>query len=144
MLRIAEGVENKLSKEDVGELRKAAGSLDEILRRYGRPFQPLADYDQKLDCIRVIVRDCSPCEYRINEWLTVAHDSDPASAPGPVGFTLKGVRELLEHNENIIKITDALDALIKKAPDETVLYFVSELKRMSRDANLRQVQFEST
>src|SRR5687767_9340505 len=88
-------VQGQLTASEIAALRQSANDLHTLVMEHGVAFAPRADYDKELDCIRVIVRDCSPCEYRITPWLTVWHDTDPESAPGPVGFTLKGIRELV-------------------------------------------------
>ena len=57
------------------------------------PFRPLVYYDPRLDCIRVIVRDCSVTESRIDEIFTVLEDNyHTINQEKYVGFTIKGVR----------------------------------------------------
>lgn len=59
-------------------------------------FKPVAYFDEQLDCVRVIIRDCSVTEVRINEYLTIAEDNYPQNpADRYVGFTVKGVRHFI-------------------------------------------------
>jgi hypothetical protein len=94
-------------------------------------FRPCAFFDDRLDCIRIIARDCSVLEERINEGITVLVDN---YYPGPgrkrryVGFTIKGARHFCqEHRLSLtspIKMTELLDAIMASFPDEVVQMFV--------------------
>lgn len=85
-------------------------------------FRPSAFFDDRLDCIRVIVKDCSVLETRINELITVlkdryASDNDPTPY---VGFTVKGARHFC-HDNNLsldapIQVSALLDAMLKSFP----------------------------
>lgn len=146
MIEFDEKVKKSLSPEDITTLNEKASELRELLRQHGRTaFEPFADYDQDLDCIRVIVKDCSVCEYRINEYLTVLHDTDPESPPGPIGFTLKGIRAQLDAKRDSLSLTlgltELLDELIKRAPnEEALLQVISQLKKLTHRAKLEKVE----
>lgn len=90
-------------------------------------FKPCAFLDDRLDCIRVIARDCSTLEERINDRLTVLIDNHPIGEKKYVGFTVKGARHFChEHNLNLsaLKLTQVADALLRTFPDPTVMMFV--------------------
>src|SRR5450432_3435060 len=59
-------------------------------------FRTCAFFDDRLDCIRVIARDCSVLETRINQSLTVLEDNYYQDSDRKhrqyVGFTIKGAR----------------------------------------------------
>ena len=61
-------------------------------------FRPCAFFDERLDCIRVVARDCSVLEERINDRVTVLLDN---YYPGMgrkqyVGFTIKGAKHFCQ------------------------------------------------
>jgi len=98
-------------------------------------FHPCAFFDGRLDCIRVLTRDCSVTEERVNDWLTVLVDNYPA--PGVtrfVGFTIKGVRHFcqeygLRKPSGPIRLGALLDALIARSPDAVVEIVVNQFAR---------------
>ena len=58
-------------------------------------FRPCAFFDEPLDCIRVMTRDCSVTETRVSDLMTVLEDNyyDPGSGGKRfVGFTIKGAK----------------------------------------------------
>lgn len=78
----------KSIEEATSSVREAFGE------RYG--FRPCALFDEKLDCIRVIARDCSVTEIRIDEALTVLESNVNGKY---VGFTIKGAKHFCKrHN----------------------------------------------
>ena len=94
-------------------------------------FSPCAFFDERLDCIRVIARDCSVLEERINDNLTVLMDSYYPQ-PGRqqyVGFTIKGARHFCnQHGLDLsmsIKMTKLIDALMASSPQLIVEWFVN-------------------
>lgn len=117
------------SPEDIGALvREAfAGSSGE--------FHPCAFFDVRLDCIRVIARDCSVLETRINETLTVLEDNYYPESGGKkyVGFTVKGARHFCQqHGFSLnapISISALLDALLTTFPDKMVELVVDGIAR---------------
>lgn len=104
----------------------AAGSGD---------FRPCAFFDVRLDCIRVIARDCSVLETRINETLTVLEDNyyQESAQKQYVGFTIKGARHFCnEHGFDLsapINVSALLDAVLKAFPGLTVEFFVNAIAR---------------
>src|SRR5580692_12670005 len=63
-------------------------------------FRPCAFFDERLDCIRVVARDCSVLEERINSRVTVLLDN---YYPGPgrkkyVGFTIKDAKHFCKEH----------------------------------------------
>ena len=141
-ITINDAVRKEFSESDLALLHQRATEFDDLVRRCGaHEFEPFAVYEKDLDCIRVIVKDCSVCEFRINELLTVFHDNNPASEPLPIGFTIKGIRAKFGHQfDGIVKLTELLDALVKKSPEEAVMQLVMMLKKITSKANLEQVE----
>ena len=83
-------------------------------------FKPVAYYDEQLDCVRIIVRDCSVTEKRINEFLTIAEDNYPATvADRYVGFTVKGVRHFISSTQGAtqsVEIGTVLEQMLQELP----------------------------
>ena len=80
-------------------------------------FRPCAFFDEGLDCIRVIARDCSVVEERVSEHVTVLMDNYYPE-PGRrqyVGFTIKGARHLCKQHgwdtARSIEMAQLLDAV---------------------------------
>src|SRR5271157_2541900 len=98
-------------------------------------FRPCAYFDDRLDCIRVIARDCSILETRINPMLTVLEDNyyEESGKNRYVGFTLKGARHFCqEHGIDIsapIDITKLLDTILAAFPDVAVELFVNAIAK---------------
>ncbi|MFZ3212373.1 MAG: hypothetical protein WA188_12745 [Terriglobales bacterium] len=98
-------------------------------------FRPCAFFDDRLDCIRVIARDCSVLETRINQNLTVLEDNyyQESDRTPYVGFTIKGARHFCsEHGFDLkypINISELLDAILKAFPDLAVELFVNGIAR---------------
>src|SRR5258708_4417755 len=96
----------------------------------GAAFRPCAFFDEMLDCIRVVTRDCSVLEERISPRVTVLLDNyyPEEGRSQYVGFTIKGARHFCKDN-NIpigapIRITTLLDALTAASPELVVQWFV--------------------
>jgi hypothetical protein len=98
-------------------------------------FRPCAFFDVRLDCIRVIARDCSVLETRINPCLTVLEDNyyQEVGRKQYVGFTVKGARYFCNKyglSMSVpIQIGALLDAILKAFPDLTVEFFVNGIAR---------------
>lgn len=98
-------------------------------------FRPCAFFDDRLDCIRVIARDCSVLETRINQYLTVLEDNyyQESDRSPYVGFTIKGARHFCsEYGFDLnypINISELLDAILKAFPDLAVELFVNGIAR---------------
>jgi hypothetical protein len=109
--------------------------VKQTLKEHGAGFRPCAYFDDRLDCIRVVARDCSVYEERINGRVTVLMDN---YFPGPgrrqyVGFTIKGARHFCkEHGWDLatsIKTTELIDALVNSCPEVVVLWFIDIVAR---------------
>ena len=90
-----------------------------------RLFRPVAYFDDRLDRIKVLVRDCSMLETRINAFLTIAEDNHPKAGESKyVGFTLKGIKHLCVTAgfppTGPVRLTALLDAIVKQSPDFVV------------------------
>lgn len=88
-------------------------------------FHPLAYYDSSLDCIRVVIRDCSFTEQRIDGIFTVLLDNYPEGDEQPyVGFTIKGAQHLCARlglpTSGVIKVSDLLNRIVESYPEGTV------------------------
>ena len=99
-----------------------------------RAFRPFAIFDERLDCIRVLARDCSVTETRINERLTLLEDNYPE--PGLkqyIGFTIKGPKHFcLTHGlpgTGPVSLTDILDQIVRAYPDMLVQLVVNAVAR---------------
>jgi len=110
------------------------GILNESFSGDRSAFRPCAFFDERLDCIRVIARDCSVTETRLNTLITVLE----ANHIGPgkrecVGFTIKGASHFCEsHGLDLampIKISNLLDAVLRAMPNIVVEHFVDSMAR---------------
>jgi hypothetical protein len=104
--------------------------VKEVLTGVSGEFRPCAFFDDRLDCIRVITKDCSVLEERINERLTILlNNYDPQ--PGRkqcVGFTFKGAIHLCkQHGLDLaspIRMSELLDAILESVPEKAVQVFI--------------------
>jgi len=110
-------------------------------------FRPCAFFDDRLDCIRVIARDCSVLETRINQSLTVLEDNyyQESDQTQYVGFTVKGARHFCsEHGFDLrspIDISKLLDAVLKAFPELTVELFVNGIARpLVKEGKIERVE----
>ena len=127
--------------EEIGVLVKTAfsGATGE--------FRPCAFFDDRLDCIRVIARDCSVLETRINPTLTVLEDNyyEENGKKQYVGFTIKGARHFCaEHGFDLhgpIDISELLDAILKAFPSVAVELFVNAVaKPLVKEEKIHRVE----
>lgn len=135
-------MEQKTAKTpEISELVRAsfAGST--------REFRPCAFFDARLDCIRVIARDCSVLETRINPTLTVLEDNyyQESGRKPYVGFTIKGARHFCaEHEFDLnapINISELLDAILKAFPEVVVELFVNAVaKPLVKEGKIERVE----
>jgi hypothetical protein len=110
-------------------------------------FRPCAFFDDRLDCIRVIARDCSVLEERINDRVTVMIDNHyPANGRKQyVGFVIKGARHFC-HQQGLnlsksIKITALLDAVVRSSPEIVVQWFIDVVaKPLIAEEKIEQVE----
>jgi hypothetical protein len=108
-------------------------------------FRPCAFFDDSLDCIRILTRDCSITETRVNNLITVLEATYPRGGRKCVGFTLKGARHFCkEHNLNpatAIPISNILDGIMASCPDVVVEAFVDYIARpLVREENIESVE----
>ena len=99
-----------------------------------QPFRPCAYFDEPLDCIRVLIRDCSSTEKRVDGLLTVIEDNYPSDQSKKyVGFTIKGARHFCQRNaiplDAPVEITKILDVILASAPQPAVRWVVELLAR---------------
>lgn len=85
-------------------------------------FRAFAFYDKHMDCIRIELRDCSMCERRLDEFVTVLYDNYPeANQHDRAGLMIKGVKHLFKEVglpvEGILRITLILDKLAQRYPE---------------------------
>jgi|GEM_PF-3580138 len=96
-------------------------------------FRPCAFVDERLDCIRVIARDCSVIEERINSRVTVLVDTYSGTTRDYVGFTIKGARHFCQENgwniNTSLTVSAFLNALVRSSPDIFVEWFVNFVAR---------------
>ncbi len=108
------------------------------------PFKQRAYYDQHLDCIRVVIRECSFCEHRLTAIMTVLEDNYPEPGQQPfVGFVIKGVEHLFESLQlplegvlPFIELFDRMAALHGAELTATVLEPYQGLLQVLKDIEL--------
>ena len=88
-------------------------------------FHPIAYFDKRLDCIRVLTHDRSITEHRIDGLFTVFECNHRGEFdPRFVGFSIKGVRSLLAEAglpmEGVYRLADLIDGLVKHRPGSTM------------------------
>lgn len=118
----------------------------EALSSESLAFRPCAFFDDRLDCIRVVARDCSVYEERINDRVTVLVDNyyDRPGRKKYVGFTIKGARHFCQehglHMGASIKMTELLNAVLASSPEPVVMMFVDLIARpLVEDENIQAV-----
>ncbi|MEQ1842749.1 MAG: hypothetical protein ABL994_20300 [Verrucomicrobiales bacterium] len=87
-----------------------------------RPPVPFAHFVPHRDCIRIIIRDCSYCEHRLNAHLTLIIDNYPEEGQKPiVGLVVKGVRLFFESlglpGNRAVRVAEVLDCIAKQSPE---------------------------
>jgi len=94
-------------------------------------FRPCAMFQERLDAIRVLVRDCGVTATRVNEVITVLEDTHYRPGMGVeryVGFMIKGVHHFCETNgidtAGPVKIAQILDAVLKSFPAQRDVEYV--------------------
>jgi hypothetical protein len=119
--------------------------VKEALAGESGSFRPCAFFDDRLDCIRVITKDCSVLEERINDRVTMLLDlSAPKTRKVCVGFTLKGAYHLCQQHgwdqTRPIKMSQLLDAIIASVPEKAVKVFIELVaKPLVENENIDQV-----
>lgn len=130
----------KISEELAKRIRGAVSP-------YANEFRPCAFFDDRLDCIRVIARDCSVCEERVNQWFTVLIDNyhERTGRMKYVGFTIKGARYFCQQRGlelgSPIKMTQLLDAILANSSELAVMFFVDAIARpLVKQGNIESVE----
>jgi hypothetical protein len=110
-------------------------------------FRPCAFFDESLDCIRLIARDCSVLEERINDRVTVLIDNyyPNRGTKKYVGFTIKGAKHFCREQgwdtSTSIKLTALLDALLASSPELVVEWFIDQVARpLIQEMQIDQVE----
>lgn len=83
-------------------------------------------FDPHMDCIRVLIRDCSFFERRVSDWITLVYDNYPEEGQSPlVGVVIKGMHYLMRQlnlpTGRVIRITKLLNQVVREFPDETLM-----------------------
>ena len=132
------------TEEQIGNQLKA------IFEKKSPKFRPCAFFDEQLDCIRVIARDCSVLETRINKYLTLLEDNYPDSEEKTyVGFTIKGARYFCqEHGFDLstpIDISGLLDVFLATFPEPAVQMSIRLVARpLIKKEKLKKVDITPT
>lgn len=99
-------------------------------------FRPCAIFQERLDCIKVLVRDCSVASTRVNEIVTVLEDLHYKPGQGIeryVGFTLKGVRWFCKKQgistSEPVKIAHILDEILKEWSGTEIEFAIDGIAR---------------
>ncbi len=99
-------------------------------------FRRCAIFEDRLDCIRILTRDCSITAIRVNAAVTVLEDTHYKSTPGAsryVGITIKGVRHFCK-GQNIsldapVRLASLLDAVLREFPETLVEFAIDGIAR---------------
>ncbi len=117
------------TEEEIGALVRAAFATESGV------FRSCAFFDDRLDCIRVIARDCSVLETRINATLTVLEDNYylESGKNKYVGFTVKGAQHFCQQHgfdlSTPIEVSKLLDAILTSFPDKMVELVIDGIAR---------------
>lgn len=88
-------------------------------------FVPVAYYDKHMDCIRVLTRDRSVTEHRLDGFFTVYECNHRGKFdPQYIGFSIKGVRHLFERVglslDGVYKLAELIDRVVRHQPGSTM------------------------
>jgi hypothetical protein len=104
--------------------------VKQALSGEAQSFRACAFFDDRLDCIRVITKDCSVFEERLGDRITILlnmYDPQPGKRE-LVGFTLKGARHLCnQHGWSTaapIQMSKLLDGIMASFPEKVVQVFI--------------------
>jgi hypothetical protein len=120
--------------------------MNELLSAFPpQPFKQHAYYDKHLDCIRVLIRECSVCEHRLTAVMTVLEDNYPEQGQQAyVGFVIKGVEHLFETLglplEGVLPFIDLFDRMAALHGEEltaSVLEPYQELLQVLKEIELK-------
>lgn len=138
-------MEQKIMKLD-NEDKAVQKNVDELFGRIFEGFKPVAYYDENLDCVRVLVRDCSITETRINENLTLLEDNYPEKRQARyVGFTIKGAKHFCIKNglttAGPITVSEILTAMVDHNPEIVVDIAVSIALPILEESDIDKIEF---
>lgn len=115
---------------------KVAGLVSAMFDGPIGEFRPCAYYDEPLDCIRVIARDCSVNEWRVSRLLTVLEDNYPDPEAGRevyVGFTIKGARHFCQQQgidlSTPVQLSELLDKILAQSSEDSVRLAINAVAR---------------
>lgn len=113
---------------EASEIARITRKIRELFADEHGPFRPFALFEEELNRILVLVKDCSVTKERINALLTVFEDNYPEGSRIYVGFAIEGARQFCSENglpaEGEIRLAAVLDALNATCPKHTS--FVNE------------------
>jgi hypothetical protein len=113
-------------------------------------FRPCAYFEDRLDCIRVITKDCRVLEERLNARITIHWNLQPAASQREcVGFTFKGALHFCErHSLDItrpIEIGAFLDAIARTEQETAARAFVELVARpLVHDGQIETIDINPT
>jgi hypothetical protein len=135
----------KALEQDMKTAEQIGDQIRSAFHGRSTKFKPCAFFDDRLDCIRVITRDCSVLETRINKHMTLLEDNYAESEQKRyVGFTVKGARHFCKEN-NIdlstpVDISRLLDAILANSPEPAVQMSIRLVARpLIKKEKLKQV-----
>ena len=110
-------------------------------------FKPCASFDAHLDCIRVVTRDTSICEMRLDESFSVFRDNMPMPGGAKyVGFSVKGVNHMLNEfgldTSASYRLADVLDAIVQHR-HASMMRVMLDLLSLEEEVKDCQLNFEA-
>lgn len=136
------GVEPKMDEKKA----EITAFVKEALGQQPGVFRPCAFFDDRLDCIRVIAKDCSILEERISDRVTILLDLyAPRERKECVGFTLKGANHLCQQHgwdpARPVRMSMFLDAILASVPEKAVKVFIEFVaKPLVADKKIEEVE----
>ena len=109
-------------------------------------FRPCAVFDDRLDCIRIVTRDCSVTETRVSDLITILEPNHPREGRKKcVGFTVKGARHFCNKYgldmSAPVRMSALLDALMRSAPSLVVEAVIQNIVRpLVEEEKIEQVE----
>ena len=110
-------------------------------------FKPVAYYDPHMDFIRVMTRDASVTEIRIDGLFTI-HECNHRGPTDPlyVGFTIKGVRSLFKEIglplDGVHKLTEVIDKLVRHKPGSMMSEMLKIISEASESTEGLEIDFK--
>lgn len=103
-----------------------------------KEFVPYAKFDEKMDCVRVRLRDCSTCETVISKHLSVLYPTthSRSNTQKIVGLDIYGLHSFGLSLDNIHRVSELIDAFVKKLPPEEA----HELEQFARHREIAEMR----